>query len=241
MPGIGKTSWAAHAPAPVFIMSKLETGVESLRDAKLIPENVGAFPECKTWQSIFDSLEVLEREDHPYKTVVLDVINGAERLCFEHVASRDYADRMAAFMAYQNGPKVAVADWRHLLSAFDKLRELKRMTVILIAHTHVRNYRNPEGPDFDRYVPQLSDEVWGVTHGWADIVLFANYQTVVTKDYGAPKGKGNEGSNRLLYSTRTAAWDAKNRDGLPEIISMGNSATEAWANFSKELAECRKG
>jgi hypothetical protein len=242
VPGVGKTSLAAHAPAPVFIMSKLETGIESLRDAKLIPEGVGSFPECKTWQQLLETIDVLEKEEHLFKTAVLDVANGAERLCFEHICARDYADRMAAFMAYGNGPKSAVSDWRQMLAAFDRLREIKRMTVIFIAHTQVKNFRNPEGPDYDRFIPELSQDIWGVTHGWADMVLFANYNTTVSKDHGnSGKGKAKGGEQRLLYTTRTAAWDAKNRDNLPEIIPMGDSGNEAWNNFYKEICEAKKG
>ncbi len=237
--GIGKTSWAVYAPSPLVMMSKGEQGVESLKDAGLVPESVGVLPECLTWQQALDCVEMLTREEHSYKSLILDTINGFEKTCHDHVCDRDYGSQYASFAAYQNGYKVAVGDWRQLLAALDKLREVKRMAVIMLAHTKVTNFKNPEGFDYDRYIPDMSPETWSVTHGWADMVLFANYDTTAQKDRGQSKAKAKGGENRFIYTSRRAAWDAKNRYSLPEIISMGDSGREAWANFQQAVAEAR--
>ena len=48
------------------------------------------------------------------------------------------------------------------------------------------------------------------------MILFANYRTVlVTDENGKKKGTGGE---RVLYTTHTPAWDAKNRIGLPDVM-----------------------
>lgn len=239
--GIGKTSFAAFAPKPVFLCSKLETGVESLKDAGLIDEATGSFPECQTWSEALSAIEVLTAEEHDYKTLVIDVLNGMERMCHDHVCGRDYGGSWSYFSAYQNGYKVSVADWRQLLGALDKLREVKRMMVVLLAHTKVRNFKNPEGPDYDRYMPDMSEETWNVTYGWSDMVLFANYYTAISKENREKtKGKADGGTDRYFYTQRTAAWDAKHRHGLPDEISMGNGGSEAWANFSAAVREGKK-
>src|SRR5581483_11183276 len=229
--GIGKTSFAAYAPKPVFLMSRLETGIESLKDFGLVPDHVGFFPECQVWNDVLAALDTLTNEQHDYKTFVVDVLNGLERMCHEHVCSRDYGGKWTSFTAYGAGNKVAIADWRQFLSALDKLRETKKMMMVLLAHTKVRNFKNPEGPDYDRYMPDMSEETWNVTYGWADLVLFANYYTAV-KEEGRGKAKGAGGDERLLHTSRTAAWDAKHRHGLPEEIEMGKTGHEAWTNFA---------
>lgn len=240
VPGIGKSSFPAFAPKPVYIMSRLETGIESLKDSDMVPEHVGVFPECQAWSQVLECVELLNREEHEFQTLVLDTINGLERMCHEHVCVRDYNDRFAAFTAYQAGYKVALNDWRQLLSALDRLREVKRMGVVLLAHTKVKPFKNPEGLDYDRYTPDLNDETWSVTHGWADMVLFANYDVQAKKEHGQSRAKGAGGMARFLYTTRMPAWDAKHRHGLPELISMGGSGKEAWANFVTALREGRK-
>ena len=45
------------------------------------------------------------------------------------------------------------------------------------------------------------------------------------------RGKGTGGKFRIMYTERSAAYDAKNRLGLSSEIEMGDSAAEAWAAF----------
>ena len=49
------------------------------------------------------------------------------------------------------------------------------------------------------------------------------------------------GQQRVLCTTRHAAYDAKTRAGLPAEINMGDSGQEAWNNFREALNACKKG
>ena len=54
---------------------------------------------------------------------------------------------------------------------------------------------------------------------WADMVLFANYKTLVINvdGKGTQKGKNKaQGGQRIMYTSHHSCWDAKNRHGLPE-------------------------
>ena len=79
----------------------------------------------------------------------------------------------------------------------------------------------------------MHHKTWGLTHKWADMVLFANFFVDTVKDGSRVKGIG--GQERYLYTERHAAYDAKNRHGLPSEISMGRSGKEAWTNFVGSL------
>ena len=73
-------------------------------------------------------------------------------------------------------------------------------------------------------------KTWGLTHKWADLVGFMNFEQFTEEKKGA-RAKGIGGQKRMLYVERHAAYDAKNRHGLPGEIVMGNSASDAWTNF----------
>jgi hypothetical protein len=113
------------------------------------------------------------------------------------------------------------------------------MAIICLCHAKVQPFKNPEGADYDRYQPDLHHKTWALTHRWADIVLFANFYTVIANESqaskGAAKGKARGGTERVMFCERTAAYDAKNRHGLPAELSMGSSGTEAWANFIEAM------
>jgi hypothetical protein len=235
----GKTSLGAKFPKPIFIESRGETGLETLIDAGRLPETPH-FPECVDWQSVLGSLDTLLEDEHDFRTVVIDTVNGAERLCHEFTCAEDYGNDWGpqGFANYGKGPETALVHWKELLSKLDRLRAEKKMTVVMLYHMKVKNFKNPLGADYDRYEPEMNEKTWGLTKKWLDVILFGNFETSVTKvkeTKDTIKGKAVGGQIRLLYTERTAAYDAGNRLGLPPEIELGDSPDEAWANFSNAV------
>jgi hypothetical protein len=232
----GKTSLAAQFPGAVFIESKGETGLETLIDAGRLKETPH-FPECQDWLSLLGCVDALLGEPHSYQTCVLDTINGAETLCHDYTRDTDCEGSKEKFAAYGRGSELALGHWRELLSKLDRLRIEKKMRVVCLYHMKVKGFKNPMGADYDRYEPEMDQKTWGITKKWLDVILFGNFETVVTnvkenKISGEIKGKSAGGQMRVIYTERTSAYDAGNRLGLPSEIDMGNSPEEAWANFT---------
>lgn len=236
--GFGKTSFGANTIRPIFIQTKGETGLDTLIDSGVIAETPHFPGACQTWDELRGCIETLLVDPHEFRTLVIDTVNGCERLCHEDVCRREFDGEWGdkGFGGYQRGAEVSLAPWLELLADLDKLRIVRKMTILGLAHTKVENFKNPEGPDFDRYQPDMNKKTWGLTHKWADVVLFGNFETTMTavktdKKTGASKGKGMGGQHRILYTERHAAYDAKNRLNLPPEIDMGENAAEAWTSF----------
>jgi hypothetical protein len=241
----GKTSFAAQTPKPIFIQSRGETGLDPLIDSGQI-NPTAHFPEANGWLEFLGCVDALLTEDHDMKTAVIDTINGAERLCHEFICARDFGNDWGdkGFASYQKGPEVALSEWRSFLGMLDRLRVERRMTIFGLCHTKVANYKNPCGPDYDRYQPDMDRRTWALTAKWSDVILFGNFEDSVTaikenKKTGEQKGKGVGGRDRILYTEKTAAYDAGNRIGLPGEIEMGNSPQEGWAKFLVALKKGR--
>jgi AAA domain len=232
----GKTSFGAMTRKPIFIETRQETGLETLLDNGRLPDTPH-FPECKTWEELRGMIETLIVEPHEYKTLIVDTMNGAERMCHEFVCQREYNGDWGkkGFASYQQGYSVSLPEWRLFLGDLDRLREQKRMAIMLLCHSKIKTFKNPEGADYDRYQPDVHEQTWSLTHKWADCILFGNFSVTVTETDPEKKGKGTGGSLRVMYTQRSAAYDAGNRLGLPEDIDMGNSPQEAWANFAEAL------
>ena len=236
--GVGKSSLLAHAPKPVFGMTHGETGLLSLIDNGQLAET-DHFDEFDTWAQIGSAINYLIVEDTGHKAFVLDTLNGAERLCFESVCQGQFGGSWEKFGAYGKGPDIAQAEWIKFLTDLDRLRARRNMAIACLVHTKVKTFKNPEGDDYDRYTPDMHEKTWGLSAKWADMVLFGNFETFAKKDRGALKAKGVGGENRVLYTQRTAAWDAKNRHGLPPEIPMGKSAAESWKNLLGAMKAAR--
>lgn len=220
--GVGKTTLGAYAPNPVIVMAPGETGFLTLRQFGLVPD-VPHVP-ADNWQNL---LNLLSSPDiAAFDSVVLDALGGFERLCHEHVCLRefkgDWGER--GFMAYQKGFDIAVADWLRLLRVLDDLAAAGKL-VLLLSHVAVKNFRNPMGADYDRYVSDCHSKTWGVTHRWADAVLFYTFFSVIKER------KGVGGTTRMLYCTRTDAYDAKNRFGLPDVIDVPEEPSKSFGTM----------
>ena len=245
--GFGKTSFAAYTPAPVFLMTRGETGLEKLIESSQVPETAH-LPEMQTWEDLLAAIKMLRNEDHAYKTLVLDTANGAERLMHEFVCERDFGGDWGerGFMGYMRGYDVALSEWRQFLNALDDLRQQRGMSIFFLLHSRIKTFKNPAGADYDRYAPEMHDKTWALTRGWLDCILFGNFEVAVRGQNGkvadpTRKGKVSDVASRILYTNSdNPTFEAKNRLGLPAEIEMGSTASEAWTQFTAALKGARK-
>lgn len=220
--GIGKTTLAAGAHKPIFIFT--EAGQGSLDVARFEFEHG---PIARTWQEIISCVEALYQEDHEYGTVVLDTIDFAEPLLWEHTASRHNQSSIESF-GYGKGYTHAVDEARVLLDGLEALRNDKNMAVLILAHAETKRYETPDAEPYDRYKFALQERLAKYLYNWSDFVLFANYVTHVVKDEDKRGNKTARGvglGERVMYAEERPAFWAKNRYGLPPELPM------SWQSF----------
>ncbi len=237
VPGIGKTSFAASIPGVVFMIDATEDGINRLKEAGLVKAEVPVLPECRTWADTMNMLEQLRTGEHKYKALALDSLGGFERLCHEEVCRRDYRGDFGkgGFASYMQGYDVALADIRGLINALDKLRDERSMSIMLLAHAKVSPFKNPVGADYDRFNVDVHAKTWNLFSRWLDMILFANYVIALDDERTKGKTKARGGHDRIMHAEFEAAFDAKNRHGLPQEIPMGESGAEAWANLAQAV------
>ena len=79
--GVGKTSFPAFMSNPLFLMSQGETGLETLVANNQLGE-IPHLPEFKSWSAFREAVKALIKEEHDYKTIVFDCLDGFETLLF---------------------------------------------------------------------------------------------------------------------------------------------------------------
>lgn len=222
-PGIGKTTFAAAAPNPIFIQT--EDGLGTL--------TADAFPVAKEWQDIIDALSVLFNEKgHGYKTVVIDSLSALEPLIWKQVAA-DHNKTNIEDIPYGRGHGFALDYWQQFLQGIVALRDQQNIMPIMIAHSEVVRYDSPEVDSFDRILIRLHKRAFSLIHERSDIIGFANWRThVIKQDVGFNNKvyRGIGTGERLLHLVEKPAYVAKNRYGLPETIPL------SWDAFSQALS-----
>lgn len=215
--GVGKSTFAAGAPSPIFLGA--EDGTSEL--------DVARFPEPKSWTDALDAIGELTTSEHEFKTLVVDTLDWLEPICWDHICATKLTSsgkRVGDIegFGFGKGYTAALDQWRLLLSKLENLRAQKRMHVVLLAHSWIKPFKNPEGDDFDRYELKLNAKAGGLLKEWCDAVLFATHQTHTYEREGRVKGIST--GARVLHTQRTAAFDAKNRYDLPKELPLDYEA-----------------
>lgn len=232
--GWGKTSAPAFALNPAIIMCQGETGYETLLSAGRVPSVDAAG--AGTWADLLALVSNAEKIATPYGVLAIDAAGGAERLCHEMVCARDFKNDWGerGFSSYQKGYEVALTDWLDLLARLDKVCQ-RGTHILIISHAKIKTSKNPLGADFDRYVADCHEKTWGLTHKWADAVLFGTFITIVDKQKGDSKSKGIGGTDRIIYTEHRDAFDAKNRFGMPSEIEIPNDPKAVWSTIFQHI------
>lgn len=225
-PGIGKSTFAAGCPAPIFIPT--EDGLDTL--------DVHAFPIPKNLEDVKLNLTEILYEDHGYQTVVIDTCSALERFVWRFVCAEKGKPNIED-IGYARGYTYAIDHWREILSLLDAIREKRGMIPLLLAHAKVERFEDPENPSYDRYSLRLHKHADALLTEWADAVLFATRKVRIQKEEEGFGNKraiaqpvGKAGGDRVIRTTGSPTCVAKNRYGVTEEIPL------AWSSFQELLS-----
>ena len=224
--GVGKSTFGASAPAPIFIQT--EDGLGEIDCCK--------FPLAQSVEDVIIELTALRDEKHNFRTIVIDSLDWLERLIFDEIC-KEFGVRSIekADGGYGKGYVDALVHWRKVLALLDDLRNKRGMMVILLAHAKVERFEDPENAAYDRYSPRLHKHAASLVSEWVDTVLFATKRMRVSKDgdsrtIAAPIGA--DGGERIIRTNGSPACIAKNRYGLPNEIPL------SWDEFIQAYRNC---
>lgn len=209
--GCGKTTFGAGAPKPVFLGTEDGTG----------HIDVARFPVPETWDDVLDAVKTLTEDRGGFETLVVDSLDWAEPLLWAHVCrTANVKEIESVGGGFGKGYVAAVDGWRIFLAALERLQEKQRMHVILIAHSLIKKFANPEGEDYERYVLALHDKSAGILRQWAHAVYWSTFETFAGPKKKGERSKGVSTGARLLYTQPSAAYDAKDRYCVPETLPL---------------------
>jgi hypothetical protein len=205
--GIGKTTLAAAFPDPLFIDTEGST----------YHLDVKRTDKPNSWDDLILTVQEVWKAPGLCKTLVIDTLDWAEQLCVAHVCKANGKASIEAF-GYGKGYTILSETFGALLKELDNVIE-GGCNVVLTAHAKMRKFEEPnETGSYDRWELKLSKNVAPLVKEWADMVLFANYKTVLVADENGKKKA--QGGRRVLYTTHHPCWDAKNRHGLPDELEL---------------------
>lgn len=205
--GIGKSTLAAELAAPVWL--DVEGGTNQLPVARL--------PRPTSWTMLLDEVRAVRDGEVPCSTLVVDTADAAEALCVAHLCAKNDWESVET-PGYGKGYTQLMEEFGRLLDALGEVVGSGR-NVCLVSHATMRKFERPdEQGAYDRFELKLTKKVAPMVKEWADMLLFCDYRTYVTTDKSG-KAKASGGA-RVIRTTHSPCWDAKNRFGLPDELPM---------------------
>lgn len=205
--GIGKTTLASQFPEPLILDT--EDGSNRLDVTR---------SKCPNWPTLMAALRELVVEPQGFKTIIIDTIDWAAFWCDRHVCKM-HGKKSLEDWAYGKGYKIWADQFGEIIDVAEQLVSAG-LNVVFVAHAKTTRVSPPDQTEsYDRYELDLHKLLAPCVKEWADLLVFCNYRTkVVEGNDGRMKAIG--GTDRVMFAQRSAAYDAKNRFGLPPEMPM---------------------
>ena len=213
-PGVGKTTFAANAPNPVFL--DLERSTQNIDVARLYVDEkpVTDFPSVLSVLKEFKSTEPL--------TLVIDTFDALETMAHRFICDQAGKHSIEDF-GFGKGYVQAAEQCSKVLALLDTIAS-QWHSIVIVAHSKVATFNNPEGENFDRFELKLHKKASEQLVQWADNVLFAHRETMALEVNGKAKAGGSYA--RYLHAVGSPAYVAKNRYNLPDRMPLD------WQSYS---------
>lgn len=206
--GIGKTTFASQFPEPLFF--DLDKGSAQL--------DVSRVTDITSWPLLMSNIKEVYDNPTICKTLVIDTADAAERMCIDYICGKFNKKGIEDF-GYGAGYTYLVEEFARFLVQLDACIG-QGINVVVLAHAVLKTVTLPEEMGtYDHWELKLSskttNKVAPLVKEWADLLLFANYKTILIEDGTRKKAAGGK---RIMYTTHTTFADAKNRFSLAEEL-----------------------
>lgn len=226
--GIGKTTFATSAPAPIVIQT--EDGLGDLE--------VMTFDKATSFADVMGSISALASEKHDYKTLVIDSLDWLEPLIWQEAVDQNNLigsnKRWSSIedAGYGRGYVEALKYWREFFDSVTWLRDNLGMATVMTAHSQIIRIEDPLMEAYDSHALKLQKRAAAIAEEFADIILFADQEAYTVKEdkgFNAKRTRATTSGSRVIYTQGTPAYVAKNRYRLPEKLDL------SWQAFAQAM------
>lgn len=205
--GCGKTYLVHLVPHVLFL--DLEKGTVHLKNAKRV--------RISTLADLFPVIRSLGADAHEYRTVAIDSITKVEEFLHQRVCQNN-GWKSIEQPGWGKGFNVLKEEFAAFLQLLEDHLIANGINVVIIGHSKVQRVELPGLSDsYDRFEPNLHKYNSAQLKEWADAVLHMDWE-VHLAETSSGKMRGVGGKNRIIHAMHSAAYDAKNRVGLPDTI-----------------------
>ncbi len=236
--GVGKSTFGAKSENPIFITP--EGGVDQLRTAS--GDLVDEMPGIDSWEAIRGAVRKLLTEKHEFKTVVLDSADWIEKVCHARIIGTSGKSITTCNGGYGAGYRQSEIMHKELIEDISLLRERRGMNIIVTAHAHVKEVKDPSmSEDYEAFEIKCHEFVSSLWREWVDALLFVRFQTFVKSSEDTKKARAFSDGSRMVYCLKQPSFQAKNRYGLTDEVSFTENYWDQFIIEAKRSGQTNLG
>lgn len=213
--GTGKTTLATTFPKPFLIQT---TGEGVPNDAEYRPDQLGI---TDTSDKLRAQFEALIKDDHDYKTLIIDSVSGLEAMFIQEVLASDPKARgiNQALGGYGAGRAAVSAQHMRVRKTVETLRQRRGMNVVFIAHADISRIDPPDMDGYSQYTLRLDKNSLKSYVDDVDLVGHLKQKAVLIGDDDSNK-KVRSMEEVVLITHLNPAYVTKNRLGITEELEV---------------------
>ncbi len=209
VPGIGKTTFAAEAPDPLFVGAEENDEIEAKR-----------LKQVTTFAEFEEQLRWVRDTKPNVKTLVIDTLDSIEMLLHNQILAGDSSAKgniNRAHGGYGAALNIAAAELMRLRDQYLKpIRDVNGLNIIMLAHAKKTTAVDTLiGLQYDTYELNLHSKAQGIFVDWVSCVLFASYINTKLEDDNSDKVFAASEGYRVLLTEKRPGHLGKNRFNLP--------------------------
>lgn len=197
----GKSTWCSQADSALFLAT--EPGLNHL---EVYQQPIAS------WDELLMAAKELAEGNHAFRTVVIDTVDNAYRMCAEHVCQK-FKIEHESDLEYGKGYALVNGEFHRVLNKL----ALLPYGLFLVSHSQDKEIETRTGK-IVRTVPTLPDKARKLVLGLVDMILFCDLEPTTDSD-------GKPAYRRVLRTKPSTLYDAGDRTGrLPEVIDLNFAA-----------------
>lgn len=224
--GVGKTTLAAEFPDPIYLPTEGERAPSGV--------DIATPGTIEDLDGLFDIFGSLLTEQHDFKTVIVDSLDGLESIVWKSTCARLGVPSIED-PGFGKGYVEADTEWSEYLAAVSELAR-NGIAVVQVAHPDIIRFDSPTSDPYSRYTTKLHKRANAMVRERCDLVGFMDYRiSLKDKEVGHKKTvtHAEGGRERQIHLAERAGFQAKNRYSMPDKLpyKIGKGYTELAKYF----------
>jgi hypothetical protein len=193
----GKSTLCSRADHALFLAT--EPGLNAL-EVYQVP--------ITCWEDLLSACSEIAAGNHPFKTIVLDTVDNAYRMCTEYICRKNKIEHESE-LGYGKGYALVNNEFQRVLTKLG----FTQYGLYLISHAAEREVETRTGK-YTKIVPTLPDKARKIVLSLVDLILYCDLEITQGED-GKPAYK------RVLRTKPSLHYEAGDRTGrLPATIEF---------------------